>query len=70
MGGSRTTGHAARNYQKSLQSLEVMLTDGWVKGRLNRKKPRLQITTPSPEEGEIVHIHDLSEERPGDAERS
>jgi hypothetical protein len=47
-----------------------MLTDGWVKGRLNRKKPRLQITTPSLEEGEIVHIHDLSEERPGDAERS
>ncbi len=57
--------HAGIFYEKALQCLEVMLAEGWVKGRLNRKKPRLQVSTPELKDGRIVHAHDMAEERKG-----
>jgi len=41
--------------QHALQSLEVMLNDGWVMGKLDKKKPRIDLSTP--EEGQIIHSH-------------
>jgi flavin-dependent dehydrogenase len=55
--------HAAIFYEKAIQCMEVMLAEGWVKGRLNRKKPRLQVSTPALKDGRIVHTHDMAEER-------
>ena len=39
--------------QQSLQSLEVMIIDGWVWGTLNPKKPRLELSL----KGEDGMIH-------------
>jgi flavin-dependent dehydrogenase len=45
-----------------LQALELMLNDGWVKGRHDRKKPGMDLTTPM--EGRIVHTNiELNERR-------
>jgi flavin-dependent dehydrogenase len=39
----------------TMQTLEIMINDGWVDARLSRGKPRIQLTTP--DEGEIVHTN-------------
>ncbi|WP_165777121.1 NAD(P)/FAD-dependent oxidoreductase [Paremcibacter congregatus] len=39
--------------QLALQSLEVMLLEGWVTGKLDKKKPRLNLN--SPLEGQMIH---------------
>jgi flavin-dependent dehydrogenase len=41
--------------QHGMQALEVMVSDGWVTGKLNKKKPRLTLSTPK--EGRIIHSH-------------
>ena len=38
-----------------VQTLEVMMGDGWIDARLNRSKPRIKLDTP--EEGEIIHAN-------------
>ena len=46
-----------------LQALELMLSDGWVKGRHDRNKPGLDLTTPM--EGQIIHTNLELNERLG-----
>jgi flavin-dependent dehydrogenase len=41
--------------QTAVQSLEVMISEGWVKASQDPTKPHLQVTTPK--EGGIVHLH-------------
>ena len=45
--------HAHIAMHHALQCLEVMVNEGWVTGKLDKKKPRLTLTTPN--EGHIVH---------------
>ena len=40
---------------QALQALEVMVSEGWVKGKLNPRKERITLSTPV--EGEIIHTH-------------
>lgn len=49
--------------QHAMQTLEVMLNDGWVIGKLDKRKPRLSLETP--EEGDIIHSHDQPRPRAG-----
>ncbi|WP_321390771.1 NAD(P)/FAD-dependent oxidoreductase [Emcibacter sp.] len=39
--------------QHALQALEVMLNDGWVTAKLDKKKPKLNLSSPT--EGQIIH---------------
>ena len=48
-------GHAQVGVAHMLQALEVLINDGWVIGKLNKKRPRLQVTTPH--EGQLIHKH-------------
>jgi flavin-dependent dehydrogenase len=57
---TRTPTHARVAMQHAVQCLEVMLTDGWVIGKLDKKKARLSLDTP--EEGGLIHW----QRRPGD----
>jgi flavin-dependent dehydrogenase len=41
--------------QQALQALEVMVAEGWVKGKLDKKKPRINVSTPF--EGDLIHSH-------------
>ena len=41
----------------AVQALEVMLAEGWVKGKLNPKLPKLNIRTP--DEGAYIHGSEL-----------
>jgi len=43
----------------AMQALEVMVSDGWVIAKVNKKKPRLEMRTP--EEGALIHSHDPGE---------
>ncbi|MCB1552854.1 MAG: tryptophan 7-halogenase [Xanthomonadales bacterium] len=45
-----------RRLQFLLQSLEVMVTDGWVEAKLNPKRPRLELGTPF--EGRLIHTNE------------
>lgn len=49
------------NLQFLLQSLEVMLNDGWVEGKLNPKRPKLEMGTPF--EGRYIHTNDELNQR-------
>ena len=42
--------------QHYMQTLEVMLGDGWVVGKYDPRKPKLSLATP--EEGQYIHKHD------------
>jgi flavin-dependent dehydrogenase len=44
------------NLQLLLQSLEVMVTDGWVDAKLNPKRPKLKLGTPF--EGRAIHTNE------------
>lgn len=50
-----SSGHAQVGVAHMLQALEVLINDGWVIGKLNKKKPRLQVSTPH--EGQLIHKH-------------
>ena len=47
--------HARVALHQALGCLEVMITEGWVKGSVNSQKPKLEISIPM--EGELVHTH-------------
>jgi flavin-dependent dehydrogenase len=47
--------HVGVAMQHHLQTLEVMLGDGWVIGKFDPRKPKLSMSTP--DEGRIVHKH-------------
>ena len=47
--------HAQVFFNHALQALEEMVNEGWVKAKVDKKKPKLQLSTPS--EGEFVHTH-------------
>ena len=47
--------HAHVAMQHHVQVMEVMLNDGWIIGKLDKKKPRLNLDTP--EEGGLIHKH-------------
>jgi flavin-dependent dehydrogenase len=63
--------HAARaGFERALQCLEVMLAEEWVVGKLDRKKPRLNLATPDARESDRdvlrargLHLHDPAEEQ-------
>ncbi|MCB1636824.1 MAG: hypothetical protein KDI51_19710 [Xanthomonadales bacterium] len=52
-----------RRLQYLLQSLEVMVTDGWVEAKFNPKRPRLELGTPF--EGRLIHTNEPLNERIG-----
>jgi hypothetical protein len=54
--------HAQVALEKAFQCLEVMLTEGWVTAKLDKKKPRLNVSSPDTKSGLIIHTHDLAEE--------
>ena len=45
--------HARVALQHAVQCLEVMLNEGWVTGKLDKKKPRLELHSPT--QGTLVH---------------
>ena len=47
--------HAQVFFNHALQALEVMVNEGWVRAKLDKKKPKLQLSTPN--EGEFIHSH-------------
>ncbi|MGF1490558.1 MAG: NAD(P)/FAD-dependent oxidoreductase [Prochloraceae cyanobacterium] len=47
--------HARVALHQALGCLEVMITEGWVKGSLNPQKPKLEISIPI--EGALIHTH-------------
>ena len=47
--------HAQVFFNHALQTLEVMVNEGWVKAKVDKKKPKLQLSTPN--EGAFVHTH-------------
>jgi hypothetical protein len=60
---------ARAGFERALQCLEVMLAEEWVVGKLDRKKPRLNMTTPDARESDRdvlhargLHLHDPAEE--------
>ena len=46
-------GHVKVGINHALQALEVMLSEGWVRGAVDPARPRLQVTIP--EEGHDFH---------------
>jgi flavin-dependent dehydrogenase len=55
--------HANVAMESAIGCLEVMVAEGWVTGELDKSKPRLQVATPSIENGRIFHLHDPREEQ-------
>lgn len=45
--------HVALGTYQAMQTLEVMIADGWVIPKLDKKKPRLDLDTPV--EGDLIH---------------
>jgi hypothetical protein len=52
-GAQMTAAHARVALQHAMQTLEVMVSEGWVRGTLDPARPRLTLSTPR--EGEYVH---------------
>ena len=47
--------HAQVAFQHALQCLEAMVNEGWIKAKLDKKRPKLQLSTPN--EGALIHTH-------------
>ncbi|NES78546.1 MULTISPECIES: NAD(P)/FAD-dependent oxidoreductase [unclassified Okeania] len=47
--------HIPLAMDQGIQCLEVMVSEGWVKAQVNRKKTKLQISIP--DEGKLIHTH-------------
>ena len=47
--------HAQVVFNEALQALEVMVNEGWVKAKVDKKKPKLQVSTPN--EAALIHTH-------------
>ncbi|NES89197.1 MULTISPECIES: NAD(P)/FAD-dependent oxidoreductase [Okeania] len=47
--------HIPLAMDQAIQCLEVMVSEGWVKAQVNRKKTKLQISIP--DEGKLIHTH-------------
>ncbi|RQH33448.1 NAD(P)/FAD-dependent oxidoreductase [Okeania hirsuta] len=47
--------HTQVAFNHALQCLEVMVSEGWVTAKIDKKKPKLQLSTPT--EGALIHAH-------------
>ncbi|MBR9793730.1 MAG: NAD(P)/FAD-dependent oxidoreductase [Gammaproteobacteria bacterium] len=52
---SKTVANPQLGLHHTLQALEVMVVEGWVTGKFDRRKPKLKLSTPK--EGEIIHFN-------------
>ena len=48
-------GTSGTGLEHAMQCLEVMVSDQWVMARLDKKKPRIDVTTP--DEGDAIHTN-------------
>jgi len=48
--------HAQVAMKHALQCMEVMLTEGWLKGKVNKKRPMLKLESPT--SGTMIHGND------------
>ena len=46
---------------QAMQALEVMVSEGWVDAKLNKKKPKLDLKTP--QEGGMIHPNRSDKQR-------
>ena len=47
--------HAQIAFTHALQCLEVMVSEGWVRAKIDKKKAKLKLSTPT--EGDLIHTH-------------